>query len=409
MFHCRGELARLSALGAWLCILSAGLFKLFDLPAFREALASWRTMPDGWVPWISTLVPTAEVFLAGAGLAGVHRRGAGAATLVLLALLTVVYIHEWTHRGESPACGCWGAWADPASPGQWVVARNMVLAGAIGAGLWAWRSPVVVPPVGPRGRRAVSKPVPTASGFTLVETLLVVLLVGLLVTLSMPALGRVRETARVTATLSNLRSHAAIFHAYAGDHREYFPYLTSPTATWSVIRSHSSGVAIRTRYFGAYMYWDVGLADAYYEGRRAHPSLRSPLRPAGSTGVNDYEMSCSFLADPAYYAPETRTYPPEQWRATRLGEVLYPHRKTLLADEAASIAARVHIPDATHLARFPLALVDGSAAHVSWNREGPQMRSGDGGPVTLHYGHISASLAPFRHALHGVRGMDAIR
>ncbi len=398
--------AGLVALCALGFVLLGGLLKLSDLSMFRDALASWRTVPAGWVPWVGTFVPTAEVFLAGAGLLGVGRRWSIVAVLALLAAFTAFYLREWALADRSPVCGCLGAISSLDASGAWIVARNAVLMGAIGAGLWG---------LGLRGGEArtwVGEPCRGARaprGFTLVETLLVVVLVGLLVALTLPTLGRVRERSRVAATLANLRSHASIVHAYADEHREHFPYLTSPTATFSVIRSLSAGVAVRTRYFGTHMFWHIGLADGYYDGQPGHASLRSPLRRPGDAARVHYQLSCSFQADPAFWAPETRTYPPEQWRATRMSEVLFPSAKTLFADDAVTESAELFMFDQPHRARFPLAFVDGSAAEIPYSRAGAQMASGDGGPATLHYGHINAMLAPLRHALHGVRGRDVIR
>ncbi|MBM4107508.1 MAG: type II secretion system protein [Phycisphaerae bacterium] len=387
-------------------VLLAGLLKSVDLSAFRDVLASWRTLPESWAPWVGTFVPTSEVLLGGAGVLGLRRRWSAAAAMSLLALFTAAYVHEWALGDRSPACGCLGAVSTPEESGIWVVARNVLLMGALAAGLWSSL---------PRGRDAPARAgeewrsAPAPRGFTLVETLIVMVLVAMLVALAMPTLGRVRERARVGASLANLRSHASIIHAYAGEHREHLPYLTSPTATFSVIRSLSAGVAVRTRYFGTYILWNVGLADAYYDGRPRHASFRSPLRRPDDTRWLHYALSCSFQADPDYYAPETRTYPPEQWRATRLGEVLFPSGKTLLADDAVTPSAMAFVSYQPQRVRFPLAFVDASAAEIPWSRAGKQMPSGDGGPVTLNYGHENSLIAPLRHALHGVRGRDVIR
>jgi prepilin-type N-terminal cleavage/methylation domain-containing protein/prepilin-type processing-associated H-X9-DG protein len=64
----------------------------------------------------------------------------------------------------------------------------------------------------------------SARGFTLVELLVVIAIILMLVALLMPALGRVRETAKMTQCMSNLRQlHMAAF-VYAADNSGRVPY-----------------------------------------------------------------------------------------------------------------------------------------------------------------------------------------
>ncbi len=68
----------------------------------------------------------------------------------------------------------------------------------------------------------MSHPFPTkrcqsSGGFTLVELLVVVVIIALLVGLSVPAISRVLESGKATASVSNLRQLAAANLAYAAD------------------------------------------------------------------------------------------------------------------------------------------------------------------------------------------------
>ncbi len=60
-------------------------------------------------------------------------------------------------------------------------------------------------------------------GFTLVEMLVVIAIIGMLMSLLMPAVGRVRESARRAACKSNLREIGLAMHMYAADSEESFP------------------------------------------------------------------------------------------------------------------------------------------------------------------------------------------
>lgn len=67
-----------------------------------------------------------------------------------------------------------------------------------------------------RSRRA-------ARAFTLVELLVVIGIIGVLVSLLLPTLGRAREAARRTACLSNLKQVHLAFHYYAAGNRDRVP------------------------------------------------------------------------------------------------------------------------------------------------------------------------------------------
>jgi prepilin-type N-terminal cleavage/methylation domain-containing protein len=61
------------------------------------------------------------------------------------------------------------------------------------------------------------------SGFTLVELLVVIAIILMLVALLMPALKNIRETAKNTKCLSNLRQIAMITYVYAADYNGFAP------------------------------------------------------------------------------------------------------------------------------------------------------------------------------------------
>jgi len=65
-----------------------------------------------------------------------------------------------------------------------------------------------------------------SAAFTLVELLSVIAIIGVLAGLLLPAIGRVRESARSGQCASNLRQIGAAFNLYAADNRGLYPAIT---------------------------------------------------------------------------------------------------------------------------------------------------------------------------------------
>jgi prepilin-type N-terminal cleavage/methylation domain-containing protein/prepilin-type processing-associated H-X9-DG protein len=85
-------------------------------------------------------------------------------------------------------------------------------------------------------------------GFTLIELLTVIAIIGILAAIIIPTVGKVREQARGTKCLSNLRQIGAAQHLYAADNKNRFtveyewwsPPGISPTTWQDKIRTYLS-------------------------------------------------------------------------------------------------------------------------------------------------------------------------
>jgi prepilin-type N-terminal cleavage/methylation domain-containing protein len=72
--------------------------------------------------------------------------------------------------------------------------------------------------------RATSPALTTVRGFSLIELLIAIGIVGLLISLALPALGKARLMARQTKGMANVRSVGMTFAQYAGEYRVY-PFI----------------------------------------------------------------------------------------------------------------------------------------------------------------------------------------
>jgi prepilin-type N-terminal cleavage/methylation domain-containing protein/prepilin-type processing-associated H-X9-DG protein len=67
------------------------------------------------------------------------------------------------------------------------------------------------------------------AAFTLIELLTVIAIIGILAAILIPTVGRVRESARSSTCVSNLRQIALAFNAYADDNRGLLPAAQAGT------------------------------------------------------------------------------------------------------------------------------------------------------------------------------------
>lgn len=241
---------------------------------------------------------------------------------------------------------------------------------------------------------------PIRAAMTLIETLIVIAVVAIIVSLTLPSLHGARVAAEDAVSLSNLRQHAAVIHAYSIDHDGFFPYLTDPDAETNIIRNEC--VAAELKYFEVCDgFWNIPLVEAYYDGacRSAafyHPTLLRERR-GGFPGTRTwYFASQCFLADPLFYDEATHRGR-SQWRPVRLVETANPSKKGLLIDYSFGLADGFRARE-----QVGCALTDGSATQVPYQSFIPPWRGGSGGLE----GSDAQYPFPILHTQHGVRGRD---
>jgi len=237
---------------------------------------------------------------------------------------------------------------------------------------------------------------PDPCGFTVIETILVVALVGVLLALLLPSLAGVRREARRLGSMSNVRSHVQVFTAYNLDYAEMFPYQTDPKATFTVFRHPFEEVSVEMPYFGAFSVWHWDLLHGYYNG---DPDVfDSPNDPDGDKLFTDYWYSHSFIAHPEFWNAETRIGP-TQWRPTTHADVLFPSSKAILYDTENPYGAE---SKRSSQRRVEIGYVDGSTRLTQFEHISAPYPTGDGDWPGSWFGFGIRLM----HTIDGVRGRD---
>lgn len=210
----------------------------------------------------------------------------------------------------------------------------------------------------------MSTPDSPRRAFTLLESVLVVLLIGLVTSLLLPTLSAARERARDTASLANLRTHSQVLAAYAADWDDYYPAFADPDATYSIVRG--CGRSHTFRYFESVAFWTFALCEGYYDRTPEHASLIHPGQRGEGILHTNYLLSSAFYAAPSYWNESTRLSGTRQWGPSRLSSVVFNSSK--------AVAVEIHptrgFPHRAVRSGVGLAFADSSAGRFA----GPELQ-----------------------------------
>ena len=412
----------LAVLGWLLIVLVAGsgVMKLLDWDAFAAGVRAYDAVP-GWAQTLAiSAVPPAEVAIAIVAVAS-GRRTALWCLSGLLAALTGVLIYQ-VSLSSLPDCGCAGliiAHNDAMASGEAAIVRNLVLLGVIGIclcyGYGSQRrssnsdTPIPSQAYGP----AVEAGLPLHAdrrGFTLLETILVIAIIGLLIALLLAPLSTVRESARQLSTSAKLRDNARAITGYSAGYSDAFPATHEPRADEAYFYWNGRATPVRG-YFWQQTLWHWPLIGEQGAVAGAGPmTMFSPQLDSDLSSSPEFDyafaLTPTVFAAPDYWRPETRRGDRSQWKVQTFALVRSPSAKSMLVD--------VHgWPGPRSPLRRGVAFMDGSVEVVTLGEGRAPCPGGEGGPSSpsasigydlKHIQHFHSRR--YLHTLGGVQGRD---
>jgi general secretion pathway protein G len=187
-------------------------------------------------------------------------------------------------------------------------------------------------------------------GFTLVELLTVIAIIGVLAAIIIPVVGRVRDSARSTQCLSNLRQIGAASRLYADDHKGMTPplgYLLYE-AVWPYVYSTPKDIAISGSDLPA------DLAGTIFECPKAESDSGPEVTTKRSYGVNTALV-------PGVLNKDTK--------GVRMNLITVPSKAAFLGDVKNSSALQASTAHGRHSSKMNVVFVDGHAAAVTLTTE----------------------------------------
>lgn len=199
---------------------------------------------------------------------------------------------------------------------------------------------------------------PVTRGFTLIEVLVTIGVIGVLLAILIPVLAGGRSTAQRTASLANLRSIGQLVHAYTEQYDETYPWATGGI----------NGCGIKMQFLPVWQMtrlWPVAMHEVI-PPRQLVPIILAPGArregPEQACGQPpSYEYSASFLARPEAWDGRT-TAGDALLRGVSTGMVVHPASKALMWDwELPYLPRRPRVAGPDLDEPTPMLFVDGHA------------------------------------------------
>lgn len=169
-------------------------------------------------------------------------------------------------------------------------------------------------------------------GFTLVETLVVVAVIAVLISISLPAIADAKRASTLAANLAYQPKVGALLMLYANDHDGAFPYWGEPGRDWAPTYT-PSGTLYATSHWRQPYTWGYFLSSRGYDGwvGTIYAGLgdwRPSADPEDVWSSTHWLPHCAY-ADAAYWTPGVPRAD-SMLRGQRFSDVAHPNAKGLL-------------------------------------------------------------------------------
>lgn len=279
-----------------------------------------------------------------------------------------------TWQGYTAPCGCFGIAAiDDRVPPWLMVGRNLVL--LLGCGLIlilhgrgnSESRAVATRHVQRVNQRRMRSP---PAGFTLIESLCVIVIVGALLSLLLPALRGAREQARALRSQSNGRQLVAVLETYARASQGSLPFFAREFDMWSP--AYISGKAYGVQAMSAQaQYWVSFLSSIGVLESVPEEFFRSRGDAGRSSGGNRprqaaHRLTFTAFSSPTYWSPrwDHALPPPDRLlHGQKIDSVTNPSAKGVLLDMSTGHWGGSKGPDR---ALMHATFFDGSAGSIAF-------------------------------------------
>jgi prepilin-type N-terminal cleavage/methylation domain-containing protein len=328
-------LAASVALLIGIVLLWATISKLRDPSSIQGVImyltGSWRVDADTLDVLVGVLVGV-EATLGLLVIGAPRSRLVVAIFSGILALFTIVLV-ILAIDPRAPKCGCFGSsLAITRHETLFGVSRNLAMIFGL-----AWASSRLRTH-GPSPATSKRRLEPTTRGFTLIESLAVIVIIGVLLSLSFPSLAKARASARNASSKLMMRQLTAGLIMYAQNFRECFPYAGVRGDYWAARTFRGVRLDGGSDYFSDQSkFWPSIVVPEYAEVPASKIELSGVRERLAEDGRPEWMILTRFyLTFTAFSAPESWTddsprsssvFRPVAWH-----EMLFPSRKGVLID-----------------------------------------------------------------------------
>lgn len=234
---------------------------------------------------------------------------------------------------DAPSCGYFASLSDSAKGSALGIVRNAAL---LVMAMLLLDRPIAKP------CRVETASAHRSGGFTLIEILITIVIIGVLIAIALPALSGARYSAKELDRLNVMRQVGLGAAAYTQDFDDGLPYLGTPGDPFAPSTIH--GHEVKGAYFrNNAMFWINLVWPDYLDGPRTlveRPGVRESNRRSGRVSddvvLTEIMLTHAASADEAYWSNDDRGEPVslglEHLRGMRLSDAMHPSTKGLLID-----------------------------------------------------------------------------